>query len=423
MVDDELQLAASDDPRSTVYTATQGDRVDVGWDTLAIDPGQIYGDAVDLHLRAVDGPDGLAEQTERLPAGEDGELSWRFTDPGRYTVAVAAEASLITGEPLNAEEHYVVEVRSAPADSPQQAPAASPAPKAGADPKPARAAQAEPRTRQRARTKARAPQQTPTTPGKILLDEGHVDAVAPRLLNGKLQIQVKDGVTVGQSGGRVHWREPRDVVFHAKPRAKAKLPDDKKLSFLGKPGDSVFLLPQQQQPDILWTGWSTEELRAQQVSGSVTWRLTAVDGPGAFGIFTTGSFGDSSVVFNSVDGLPDTHSVPLGTHAHANWGFAKQGVYKLTFEVTAKLSGGGTARDTETYTFAVGDVDPGNLPRAGGGGETPDGTPGVGGSGGNEPLPTTGPSAVLGLTAGGVVLLGLGGSALFVSRKRRNPTS
>ncbi|WP_153031023.1 hypothetical protein [Amycolatopsis sp. YIM 10] len=53
--------------------------------------------------------------------------------------------------------------------------------------------------------------------------EGHADAVAPRLLDGKLQIQVKDGTTVGQAGGQVHWREPGDVVFHAEPATNAAL--------------------------------------------------------------------------------------------------------------------------------------------------------------------------------------------------------
>jgi surface-anchored protein len=240
-----------------------------------------------------------------------------------------------------------------------------------------------------------------------------VDAVAPRLLDGELQLQVKDGSTVGQAGGRVHWREPGDVTFQVKPAARTALPDDTALAFLGRPGDEIFLLPQQQQDGILWTGWSTEELPAAQVTGAVTWRLTEVDGPGAFGIFTTGSFGDSTVLFNSTDGLPDSHSVDLGTHAHANWGFAEQGVYRLTFDTTARLSDGRTVSDTAVYTFAVGDRAPDNNP--------PPGSDGGGGGGGNRNpgLAYTGVSATLSLTAGGVVLLGLGGVALLVGRRGR----
>jgi surface-anchored protein len=127
------------------------------------------------------------------------------------------------------------------------------------------------------------------------------------------------------------------------------------LSFLGAAGKQIFLLPQTQQGDLLWTGWSTEELRPAEVSGPMTWTLTAVDGPGAFGLFTTGSFGAPSVIFNSTDGLPDDHGVALGTHAHANWAFAEPGRYRLTFAVTAPGASGGTLTDTETYTFVVGD--------------------------------------------------------------------
>jgi surface-anchored protein/LPXTG-motif cell wall-anchored protein len=137
-----------------------------------------------------------------------------------------------------------------------------------------------------------------------------------------------------------------------------------------------------------------------------------VDGPGAFGIFTTGSFGDSSVIFNSTDGLPDTHSVPLGTHAHANWGFAKQGVYRLTFEVTATLAGGQTVTDTETYTFTAGDADS-NAVTPGGGGTD------AGGAGRTPGLAATGATGVLPMAAGGVVLLGLGGVAVLVGRRKR----
>jgi putative ABC transporter-associated repeat protein len=248
----------------------------------------------------------------------------------------------------------------------------------------------------------------------VVLADGHVDAVAPRVLDGQLQLQVKDGTTVGQAGGQVRWRAPGDVVFQVKPESATALPDDPALAFLGRKGDEIFLLPQQQRSGILWTGWSTEELRADQVSGPVTWRLTNVDGPGAFGIFTTGSFGDSTVVFDSTDGLPDSHSVPLGTHAHANWGFAKQGVYRLTFDVSATLADGSTVSDTEVYTFAVGDADPSHAQPGG----SDDGDGSASGRGGPG-LASTGVNGVLPLAAGGVALIGLGGVVVLAGRRRQ----
>jgi len=411
-----VELTADDasgqprDPESLLYTTElRPDGVEVGWDTSGIDAGAVFGDAVTLRLRGVDGPGEFRAEPLRLPVGERGTATWTFPAPGRYALTFAVEAHLLTGEPVTTEESYAVVVRGEPADTPP--PDTSPEPPTDMPTEaPAESAQASRGAKALPAAPLAAP--APTTPGSVVLSDGHVDAVAPRVLDGKLQIQVKDGSTVGQSGGQVRWREPGNVVFQAKPASKAALPDDPALAFLGKKGDEVFLLPQQQQTGIIWTGWSTEELRADQVSGPITLRLTEVDGPGAFGIFTTGSFGDSAVIFNSTDGLPDSHSVPLGTHAHANWGFAKQGMYRLTFDVSAKLADGRTTSDTEVYTFAVGNADPGSvLPGGGGGG---------GGTGGGGPgLASTGVSGVLPLAAGGVVLLGLGSVVLFTGRGRR----
>jgi surface-anchored protein/LPXTG-motif cell wall-anchored protein len=409
LADGALRLGAGDgaDPESVVYTTgLSPDGIEVGWDTSEIDDGEVFGDAVSLRLNAAEGPAEFRAEPLRLPVGDQGTTTWAFPEPGRYTLTFAVEANLLTGEPVGTQARYTVEVRPEPADtttSPSAPPpTAAPAPEA-------------PEMRVLPAAPLVAAQPAPTTPGRVVLDDGHVDAVAPRLLDGGLQVQVKDGSKVGQAGGQVHWREPGDVTFHVKPASKAALPNDTKLAFLGRPGDEIFLLPQQQQSGILWTGWSTEELHADQVTGPVTWRLTTVDGPGAFGIFTTGSFGDSSVIFNSTDGLPDSHSVPLGTHAHANWGFAKQGTYRLTFDVAAKLAGGQTVTDTAVYTFAVGAVDPNDVTPSGGGN-------GGGSDAGGDSTPglaDTGATGVLPLAAGGVVLLGLGGVAVLVGRRKR----
>lgn len=407
LTDGVMRLGAGDgtDPESVVHTTELSpDGVHVGWDTSEIGTGEVFGDAVVLRLRAAEGPAEFHAEPLRLPVGDRGATKWTFPLSGRYTLTFAVEANLLTGEPVGTEARYSVVVRPEPAP-PSTLPPVSTVPPSVASAPAARALPAAPL----------AAQPASTTPGRIVLDEGHVDAVAPRLLDGKLQIQVKDGVTVGQAGGQVHWREPGGVTFHVKPATRTALPDDTRLAFLGRPGEEIFLLPQQQQAGILWTGWSTEELHAGQVASPITWRLTKVDGPGVFGVFTTGSFGDSTVIFNSADGLPDSHLVDLGTHAHANWGFGKQGVYRLTFDATAKLSDGRTVSDTEVYTFAVGAVDPDNAAPAGGGDS------GTGsGSGSDDPgLAYTGVTGVLPLAAGGVVLLGLGGVALVASRRNR----
>jgi surface-anchored protein len=336
-----LELGAETTPLA-VPAATE--RVSLTWNTTAIEPGTVFGDAVQLRASVADAsaPAALDEPVV-VPVASSGTVEVDAPPPGEHLLRVEATARTLDGSPLTVTHDYSIlvaeEIRPAIAAPPQPLPEA-----------PAIAAPAQPQPQPQPRIAAAA-QPPPTATGRVTLDRGHVDALAPRLLPDGLHIQVKDGTATGTTT----WREPADVEFAITTAARTELPAQPVLSFLGQAGKQIFLLPQTQQGDLLWTGWSTEELRPAEVSGPMTWTLTAVDGPGAFGLFTTGSFGAPSVIFNSTDGLPDNHTVALGTHAHANWAFAEPGRYRLTFAVTAPGAGGDALTDTETYTFVVGD--------------------------------------------------------------------
>ncbi|ONI88749.1 hypothetical protein ALI22I_17300 [Saccharothrix sp. ALI-22-I] len=383
-------------------------RVGVRWDTTAIVPGTLFGDAVRLRAVVLDGPGQADSEPVTVPVAADGTADWVFTAAGRHTVRLDAEAYLLDGRPVQAQQVLTVDVGtqaqpSAPADvrtEVEPAVVEPPSPQvrvAVPDSAPKVAVQAQP----------------PTATGKVTLDRGHVDAIAPRLLGDGLSVNVKDGSTIGT----VTWREPADVEFRITDAARTALPAIPELSFLGSAGNQIHLLPQQEQPGILWIGWSTEELRPADISGPVTWTLTAVDGPGPFGLFTTGSFGAPSLIFNSTDGLPDTHSVALGTHAHANWAFGKPGRYRLDFTVSATRTDGSPLTDTESYTFVVGDApatgntDTGNTNTGNGDTTTP---------GGRRPtqLASTGPAEVPAATALALALVATGAVVLFVTRRR-----
>jgi hypothetical protein len=59
-------------------------------------------------------------------------------------------------------------------------------------------------------------QPAPTTPGRVVLTEGHIDAVAPRVLDGKLQIQVKDGTTIGDELPQQRGDQPAQAAQRPK---------------------------------------------------------------------------------------------------------------------------------------------------------------------------------------------------------------
>ncbi|MYX55500.1 LPXTG cell wall anchor domain-containing protein [Streptomyces sp. SID8382] len=218
---------------------------------------------------------------------------------------------------------------------------------------------------------------------RIVIDQGHVDAVAPRMADGEFRTLFRDSRT-----SDVVWREPGSVIMHLTDKSKQVVPDPAGGSaFIGEAGQVYYSIPQTQDPAILWAGWSTEAFSTSSVQGQLSFSLDKVEGPGGLLIFNWSPFGEPLMRFDSRDGLPDTYAVSAVTHEHANWVFTEQGVYRLTFTVSATLTSGEEVSDSQTYTMAVGDIDPDDVSLPGdSGGDTGGGDSGGdsgGGSGGD----------------------------------------
>ncbi|GAA1695722.1 hypothetical protein GCM10009808_11190 [Microbacterium sediminicola] len=183
--------------------------------------------------------------------------------------------------------------------------------------------------------------------GATILSSGHID-YSTRIVGGKIESLIGDDT----SGTKV-YREPSGTVLWLKPSSAVTLPSG--YGAIGAAGTTVWQVPQTQQSGLIWLGWSTESLNAGNTSSSVRWTLNSVSGPGTVKVYLTGAFGGvQQVVFNN----GGTYNIPLGVHAHANWAFSAEGIYRLTMTQTATLANGTTSSDTEVLTIAVGDVDP-----------------------------------------------------------------
>lgn len=199
------------------------------------------------------------------------------------------------------------------------------------------------------------------------LDAGHVDALAPQLVGGQLQLKVKDD-TVRPAV----VRDVADVLFVAKPEAQVPVPPGAAFACLGGSGARVSILPQTQDPRLVWPGWSTEHPSlVGAFSGPLRFALEQVEGPGRFHLFASDPFGGIGQRFAA--SAPDAAfptsnawAVGLREHVHANWAFSAPGEYALRFRVSGTLTGGGEVSDVQTYRFRV------------------DGTGGGGGSGGGS---------------------------------------
>lgn len=182
-----------------------------------------------------------------------------------------------------------------------------------------------------------------------VLSRGHID-VAAKVSGGRLHLLVRDTTR----SSRPVWRQPGAVTLRVPAAARTKVPAAPAFRFLGSAGTPLWVLPQVQRPTLLWPGWYTKSLSRGQVRGPVVWRLARVRGPGAFSLYTSGTFGAPRVLFDSDDRKPDRVSVPVGTHAHGNWAFSARGTYRLTFIIQATSAAGKKLSDTETLTVRVG---------------------------------------------------------------------
>lgn len=171
----------------------------------------------------------------------------------------------------------------------------------------------------------------------VVISSGHVDVVDIEYENSELDLILHD-----ESVEPPVERDPADVVLEALPGAKTTVPDDPQYAFLGSAGSDVWILPQTQDPALLWAGFSAEELPGGVFAGDkVTLKLVSVAGPAGskLAVFDTDPFGSPVVIYDSAS-LPGSFEVPTGLHHHSNWGFTKAGDYTLTFQASGTLTDG-----------------------------------------------------------------------------------
>lgn len=422
-----------------------------GWNTEAVDYDQLAG-PVTWSLDEVTGPGRLAvyelgalgevrvvfdsdeplPQTLALPSPTHAHGNWVFTEAGVYHLTFSHDATSRSGASPSSEGTIAVAVGDV--DLAELCPGGTvPSPGGGgevtddgddtspstggsADGASAAAAGASESVQECTPVSVPATSAASTTTAPVdpvVLDAGHVDYAA-RLEEGVLRSRVKDGTVAG----RTEWRDPASTVLHLTSAGATEIPDAG-FEFLGAAGTPIWQIPQTQQAGLLWLGWNTEELSSADVDGSVTWTLDAIDGPGDLAVFAYDAFGSPEVIFNSRDGVGDSHQIALGTHAHGNWAFTAQGAYRVTFTHTATLASGAAVSDTQTALIAVGDTDPGALARSSPADQQTSASVVVTGADGCPRIARTGTGLAGPIRLATVLLLT---GALAVTASRRRPT-
>lgn len=182
----------------------------------------------------------------------------------------------------------------------------------------------------------------------VTLDQGHVDVIGIAFEDGAFNLHIHD---------EEHGVEyaPSEVDLVAKPGSEIAVPDDPQYAFLGTPGSRAWVLPQVQDPELLWPGIGAEEIQPGVFTDdALKVDVIGVTGPADLSVFTTDAFGTPTVLVDSGNGLPDRITTSAGGHLHANWAFEAAGTYKVKVKVCGTLAATGkTVSAVATYTFKV----------------------------------------------------------------------
>ncbi|WP_432970334.1 choice-of-anchor M domain-containing protein [Dactylosporangium sp. CA-233914] len=196
--------------------------------------------------------------------------------------------------------------------------------------------------------------------GERVLQIGHVD-MGPRFDNGHWRFLIHDDARKADPGAASVWRYPDETVLQVADAARLPVPADPSYTFIGaEPATPVWVVPQTQNPGVVWVGWNTQDPQVmQRIDRGVTMSLTGVQGPGIVTVYlNSGDFGKPQILWDSRKTEPQPVWVDANTHTHANWVFTKPGVYLLQLQVKAQLRDGTTASDTQLIRFAVGTATP-----------------------------------------------------------------
>lgn len=213
---------------------------------------------------------------------------------------------------------------------------------------------------------------------RLSFDKGHTDIFNVTAKDSKLTLNLKEDIT-----GQHVVRNPEDITLVVKP--KAYQTQSKQLKDIQMSG---YLLPQTQDPELLWPGWDTIAVQSDGFN-AININFVQVQGPGRVMLFSSTNFGGLEPLLK--DGYElRTGSVRIQSfpaHTHAFWLFEKPGTYTMKVNASGEKNGKTVTSNTATYTWEVqpSKDDPnGNTPPPG---ETQPPAPGT------TPTPTSTPTA------------------------------
>jgi surface-anchored protein len=150
----------------------------------------------------------------------------------------------------------------------------------------------------------------------------------------------------------------RDVLLRVNPLAQTTVPNNASFSFLGTAGSPIWILPQVEDPNLLFLGYGADGIPDGAFMGNqVQMTLRGITGPGSFASYELDAFGNPVVFMNSRDGISvgDHFDLTAGGDSHLAWAFSQPGHYTVSLEASGTLVDGNifTSSGPVEYSFEV----------------------------------------------------------------------
>jgi surface-anchored protein len=196
------------------------------------------------------------------------------------------------------------------------------------------------------------------------LSLGHVDAISAAYdaQARELRLFVSDDSFLLRQPEPVR-RTPEDVLLHGNPAAELVVPDIPAFAGILEPGTALWVLPagqpEAEAAGLIWPGLQAYGVSEGLLGGDrVLVRLLSHEGNGRFLGFASpqDEVTPPDLYFDPLN-EDNEFALPAGVHMHMNWGFAQDGVHRLSFELEAVTLEGGLVRsEPQTYRFLLGEL-------------------------------------------------------------------
>lgn len=183
-----------------------------------------------------------------------------------------------------------------------------------------------------------------------IIDHGHMDLASYGTSADKAGVVLRDD----QIPSQTVWRPSGTFALPVPDSTWMKVPAEFAQLAAAAP-NGIWSLPQTQDYQLPWLGFSTERLDYSKIEGPVNLSIGKLEGPGRM-MTTQSVLGGINILMDSAD-LNKTVNYSDRTHDHQGFVFTAPGLYVATFDYQWKLKGQETlVKRSMTVSFLVGDT-------------------------------------------------------------------